>query len=427
MEQEIKEEMNPGKKERGFTGVWIRKEIYLATGLNWYEKVLYVEIESLTKKKGCFASNKYFANFLNIGESTISKAINKLISLGLVELESFDGRKRTLRIASDISEKLKGCLMNSIKQPNEINEYINKSLLDRDYSSKTKVLEVQASPELPSSFDKSFHNKPSLLKRSKAKRIRSKLKDNHSLIPKKKETKPITVPATIQDIIDYWNNSGLRQHKNPSTNVYKDIVKRAKQLIRGRFEVNEYKDKKITSEQIKLAIGHFKIATTNPSYEPQNKTYLKGLSLVDFIYNPRSIGNKALLLFYLNPPLPLKDPPVTDIHPELTKEFKAQYVQKVLGNSHSNGFTSREENCFRKAGKMLTDFFKKNGDKILLEPLERQYPVHLVRYVFAALDKQLNEDLSRVTPGWFSQESLYWKTLPAYLYQQAMIEEPLND
>ena len=51
------------KIQRDFKGIWIPKKIYLAEGLSWTEKILLVEVDSLDKGKGCFASNKYFSEF----------------------------------------------------------------------------------------------------------------------------------------------------------------------------------------------------------------------------------------------------------------------------------------------------------------------------------------------------------------------------
>ena len=430
MEQEINEEMNPGKKARAFTGVWIIKEIYLAKGLSWFEKILYVEIESLTKKKGCFASNEYFAGFLNVSESTVSKAINRLITLELVELESFDGRKRTLKIASNTSEKLQGSLIKSIRQPNKINKVINKSVLDRNYSSKIRILEeVQAAPESPSS-GKPLKSKPIILKRlakrNNSKIVRDKFHNKEFPLPKEKAA-PLFVPKSVQDIIDHWNGCSLRQHKDPTSKIYREIVKRVKLVLRNKFNMEEFNNEKITPKKILLAIDHFKLSATDLSYEPWNKDYLRKLSLFDFFYNIRSPRIKSQFIYCLDPPRPIDDLVAIDEHPEITEEFKKQYVNKVLGGVKTSEFTNREENYFKKTAKMMLVFFHKYGDRMTLTPIERKYPINLVEYIFAALDKRINEDWTQVTPGWFAQPSVYSKTLPAYLYNQAIIEEPINN
>jgi hypothetical protein len=89
---------NQENNERQFKGIWISKEIYLATDLSWSEKILLVEIDSLSHaEKGCFASNDYFGKFLGgIHPTNIAKMITKLEKLGLVKRLKSDGRHRYL-------------------------------------------------------------------------------------------------------------------------------------------------------------------------------------------------------------------------------------------------------------------------------------------------------------------------------------------
>ena len=84
--------------ERDFKGVWIPREVWLDTRLNILEKGILVEIDSLDRgENGCFASNKYLAEFCQCGETKVSTAISKLKNLGYIYEESFDGRQRILK------------------------------------------------------------------------------------------------------------------------------------------------------------------------------------------------------------------------------------------------------------------------------------------------------------------------------------------
>jgi len=83
---------------RDFKGVWIPKEIYLATELSWAEKILLIEIHSLDKGDGCWASNEHFASFLNKSEGSIANSISKLRKDGWIIDRSFDGRKRYISL-----------------------------------------------------------------------------------------------------------------------------------------------------------------------------------------------------------------------------------------------------------------------------------------------------------------------------------------
>lgn len=74
--------------ERDFKGVWIPREIWLDKNLSWSEKLLLVELDSLsTLEKGCFATNEYFGSFFNLSKDRISKLITSLKKKGYIETE----------------------------------------------------------------------------------------------------------------------------------------------------------------------------------------------------------------------------------------------------------------------------------------------------------------------------------------------------
>ena len=84
--------------ERNFQGIWIPRSIYLNTEVNWYAKILFLEIHSFTENgMECYMSNKYIASFLNISERQVTRYISQLKSLGWIEETSFNGRKRYLK------------------------------------------------------------------------------------------------------------------------------------------------------------------------------------------------------------------------------------------------------------------------------------------------------------------------------------------
>lgn len=87
-------------QNRDFKGIWIPKDIYLSKELNWTDKLILIEIDSLDNENHCTASNAYFAEFVGISERNVSKSINKLIQLGYIKLLSFDGKHRALTIES---------------------------------------------------------------------------------------------------------------------------------------------------------------------------------------------------------------------------------------------------------------------------------------------------------------------------------------
>lgn len=103
----MKKEDSVTGRRKYFSGVWIDKIIYLSNSLTWTEKLLLIEIDSLSiSKNGCDASNEYFASFFDKSVNTITKAISKLKSLNLIKLTKFDGRKRFLKTNDKIKETL---------------------------------------------------------------------------------------------------------------------------------------------------------------------------------------------------------------------------------------------------------------------------------------------------------------------------------
>ncbi len=114
------------ENNRGFKGVWIPKVIWDNEELNLMEKILLVEIDSLDQEKGCFAKNQHFADFLGISKTQVSKYITELENKGMIERESFDGRRRILRsklgygiVGEDDTplRKVKGSLKEKERQP----------------------------------------------------------------------------------------------------------------------------------------------------------------------------------------------------------------------------------------------------------------------------------------------------------------------
>lgn len=84
--------------ERDFKGVWIPKTVWLDERLNALDKIILTEIDSLDNgERGCYASNKYIADFCQCSETKVSTAISKLIKFGYLYMQKFDGRQRELK------------------------------------------------------------------------------------------------------------------------------------------------------------------------------------------------------------------------------------------------------------------------------------------------------------------------------------------
>lgn len=105
--------------KRDFKGVWIPREIWLDDRLNALDKVILTEIDSLdSSENGCWASNKYIAEFCQCSESKVSQTITKLTKLGYLRVVSFDGRQREIK--SNIAMGIKNYEADSQKQKDSL-------------------------------------------------------------------------------------------------------------------------------------------------------------------------------------------------------------------------------------------------------------------------------------------------------------------
>ena len=94
------ENRDPNNPIKGYTGVWIPKEVTECEQLSAIEKWCYGEIRGFGDS--CYASNAWFSKRLKISEVSASKTINKLIKLGFVKKLGFNGRFREIRAIENV-------------------------------------------------------------------------------------------------------------------------------------------------------------------------------------------------------------------------------------------------------------------------------------------------------------------------------------
>ena len=147
---------------RDFKGVWIPKEIWLNEELTLLEKIIFVEIDSLDNEDNCTAGNEYFANFCDCSESKVTKAIKKLQELNMIEVVSFDGRHRKIRVVKSTmqSSKKYDAESQKVRTNNIDNKQTNNKSISKDIDTefefgKKKERKVTATKQKkPSLFDK---------------------------------------------------------------------------------------------------------------------------------------------------------------------------------------------------------------------------------------------------------------------------------
>jgi len=86
------------KPSRDFKGIWIPKEIWESQQLSIMEKVLFVEIHSLDNERGCYAGNKYFADFFDVSERQIQNVIASLKTKGYIFVTIKNRYEREIRV-----------------------------------------------------------------------------------------------------------------------------------------------------------------------------------------------------------------------------------------------------------------------------------------------------------------------------------------
>lgn len=125
---------------REFKGIWIPKEVWLDERLTALDKVIFAEIDSLdTEEAGCYAGNDYLAKFCQCSESKVSKTIRKLIDLKYIKFESFNGRRRVLRVVNNTKQTSKKYYADKEKvrgfyNKNNIKNNINNIRTESSYS-----------------------------------------------------------------------------------------------------------------------------------------------------------------------------------------------------------------------------------------------------------------------------------------------------
>lgn len=133
---------NEQSYERDFKGIWIPKQIWLDKRLSALDKIILAEIDSLDcGERGCYASNRALSEFCQCSETKISKSISKLVNLGYLSVQSFDGRQRKIqsRLAENTKQTCKKCKADSQKiQENNIDNNIFNNI-NNNSSLSTKV------------------------------------------------------------------------------------------------------------------------------------------------------------------------------------------------------------------------------------------------------------------------------------------------
>lgn len=252
------------KNSRDFKGVWIPKEVWLDTDLNALDKIILVEIDSLdSEERGCFASNKYLAEFCQCSESKVSRSISKLTKLGYVSVKSFNGRCRVLK---SLLKNVQGSLGKKARQTCEQDSLGNNPRQPRQKA------EADSAKKQAINIDNNIDNNIDIKKESKKERrfspqqVESNKKENldfektqvlDSAINGKKISDSKESKTFDQLIEEYTTNEELRQELKEHLKVRKQkkaaLTNRAIELSLSKLDkiaADDYEKIKIVQNAI---------------------------------------------------------------------------------------------------------------------------------------------------------------------------------
>jgi len=89
-------------------------EVLKHSGLSATEKLIFIALSICnSKQRGCYPSREYLAKMTNLSISSISRAVNKLKSLGIIEINRRYNKSNYYEINSDV--KVNGIIGDTIK------------------------------------------------------------------------------------------------------------------------------------------------------------------------------------------------------------------------------------------------------------------------------------------------------------------------
>lgn len=248
----------------------------------------------------------------------------------------------------------------------------------------------------------------------------------------------LVVPASIEGIIDFWNNLGLKKCQKKDTRVFRETVLSLKRARRGSL----YKEQRVKNpgkleiEQIKKTIQKFSLPVLSPIYAPKNGTpyhsFLCNMSLGNFILNPRgqSEQSRSYLLFHHIKNLTLVRiegidyEEIVDEYPTVTNIFRNFYADKVLGGFlPKNGLKLEDENKFKAASIRTVDFFEENQHRMNLRTIGVFNEPQFAALVCEALESDLKNELHTLSPGYFCTDTTFHRRLPSYLFKQGILKD----
>jgi len=234
---------------------------------------------------------------------------------------------------------------------------------------------------------------------------------------------PDNVKNIAQAVFEYWNSKeGLPKHKEDTLNYF-NTIHLLSLLIQGTFTGFSNGTSQYAKHQFKRgdfidAINQFQLAATNPEYEysarDNNKSYMKKMSLLNFLWNDNTNVDKFkswFLTFYERDAILLSEKGIEDKDPNLTNLIMIEFY-RILGQSNFDT-SDRSRAPFVKAANKLNEFIVTNYDHIQYNGTAQQWAEWLVAAVNGRTHHPATYLYSKLT---------FTNMLPLYLQNQGIMD-----
>lgn len=455
-------------------------ELHLNENLTYTDKILFATIQLLDNEEHCFASNFYLSCIAKVSEGFVSESISNLIKHKLIELVSFDGRKRVLRVNPDwqkmyrpLFEKFNREYQNGFKdkklEKNQkksenstqrqtvttVNDCIqhqleatyngslsniykdnNKSLKEENTIRKIdKSIFIQDGSHLDDVDENPSSNKleePLKLKRRSLSSRIIEQKSLQSVTPPVKAKIDYSPSPENKQLIDLWNSLPGLHYAKENTKYLIDACTNFNKLRAGTFfnqyeEFKDFWDVEVVQEELIQSIINFHKATTDKNYYPVKKEFYQKRNISQFIYDRLLNPKQSLLLDHTEDPVLV----VTnngegfvakkDEHPVQTQKLISYYNKKVMGGVDTK-LTVQDKNRFITAVQDIYTFTIENKSKF--NTYMKTTFEDMIEYFIDALNERWGNNSSGMTLGSVVGHAMVHQYFPSFLVGQNVIEDP---
>jgi len=382
------------ENKMGVSGMWLPGEVAFNKDLNWNDMQIWWIINSLDcSENHCWASNKYIGETLNIHPITVSTSIRKLKELGYIKQISFNGRVRKLSICSNYIGKYKKLIKDFNGNANIQHKSVPKRRLSRSINSAY-------------GDDLRIEESKSIKIEDSNRSIKINL-DNTS--PKSEEPpiykSPEDYSEKVQSLFAHWQRLGIRKH-NPSKTRNRGLRELHKSAKKNSIEditksMNKYKELLENEYSILTHDNPFKVGLdeffgfNTHTRNRIKSTYVQLKGVKSWYTECRKADLNHLMYVSKN------------LYPQITKILREEFKSKINGFNNS----SRHENTFRKASRLLMAFHETNKDKLSLQlqKFPGIFAKSLIEFVESTKYKKGGKH-----PGWLCSD-ITWEIFPEWL------------